>query len=186
MFEAQATPVPRLVGMADGIVLELGPGSGGQLPRFNISNISRIYGVESNEELCDRLRNGIIEQHGLSDIYVPINAALENSKLLEEEWQIGAESIDSVVCMQVLCSVQDPAAAAKQIHRLLKPGGQLLFWEHRASQDWVTRHIQGENFRNSEIPERLEDITNWRVQDSMTYSGHTWLAAILVGILNRL
>lgn len=146
-YEAAATPVPRLVGMANGTVLELGPGSGNQFPRFNRSSISRIYGIEPNEQLFHQLRDETIERHGLGDIYVPINAALEDSKLLEETWNVGDGNIDSVVCMQVLCSVTDPDAAAKRIYRLLKPGGQLLFWEHTASQDLVTRQVQGEKNR---------------------------------------
>jgi ubiquinone/menaquinone biosynthesis C-methylase UbiE len=133
--------------MANGIVLELGPGSGNQFPRFNRSSISRIYGIEPNEQLFHQLRDETIECHGLGDIYVPINAALEDSKLLEETWNVGDGGIDSVVCMQVLYSVTDPDAAAKRIYRLLKPGGQLLFWEHTASQDLVTRQVQGEENR---------------------------------------
>lgn len=70
--------------MANGIVLELGPGSGNQFPRFSRSSISRIYGIEPNEQLFCQLCDDTIERHGLGDIYVPINAALEDSKLLEE------------------------------------------------------------------------------------------------------
>ncbi|RMZ83755.1 hypothetical protein DV738_g871, partial [Chaetothyriales sp. CBS 135597] len=142
-FEEAWTPVPRLVGMASGTVLELGPGSGNQLPRFDRSAISRIYGIEPNEYLFNLLRDDAVRQHGLGDIYFPINAALEDDSLLDSRG-IGAESIDTVVCMQVLCSVPDPARAAEHIHRLLKPGGQLLFWEHQASRDPVTRLVQGE------------------------------------------
>lgn len=136
--------MPRLVGMASGTVLELGPGSGNQFDRFDRTATSRIYGIEPNEYLFNRLRNETIKQHGLSDIYVPINAALEDDKVLES-WGIDTGSIDTVVCMQVLCSVSDPARAAKHIYRLLKPGGQLLFWEHQASRDTVTRLVQGES-----------------------------------------
>ncbi|KAH8817060.1 S-adenosyl-L-methionine-dependent methyltransferase [Xylogone sp. PMI_703] len=140
-FEAAWTPVPRLVGLANGKVLELGPGSGNQFPRFNAKVISCIYGIEPNEQLFNLLRNEVIEKHGLSDIYIPMNAGLENHEALNS-WGIKAGSIDSIVCMQVLCSVSDMNAAAKQIHQLLKPGGQLLFWEHQASNDRLTRFIQ--------------------------------------------
>ncbi|KAL9619790.1 MAG: hypothetical protein Q9160_005626 [Pyrenula sp. 1 TL-2023] len=143
-FESQFTPVPRLVGLASGTVLELGPGPGIQFPHFNRSVITRIYGVEPNEQLFNLLRNEIIEQHGLGDIYVPINAALEDTHVLEDSWGIGSDNIDTIVCTQVLCSVSKPAEAVKQMHRLLKPGGQLLFWEHQASQDPVTKLVQSE------------------------------------------
>lgn len=134
--------MPRLVEAANGVVLEIGPGSGNQFSRFNKTVISRINGIEPNEHLFNQLLNETIQSHHLNDIYVPINASLEDKNILEE-WNISDESIDSVICMQALCSVSDSTAALKQIYRLLKPGGQLLFWEHTASQDWMTRQIQG-------------------------------------------
>ena len=39
-------------------------------------------------------------------------------------------SIDSVVCNLVLCTALDPAGALREIARVLRPGGQLLFVEH--------------------------------------------------------
>lgn len=103
VYKAAATPVPRLVGMANGIVLEVGPWSGNQFPRFNRSSISGIYGIEPNEQLFRQLQNETIKRHRLGDIYVPINPDLEDNKLLKENWDIGDGGIDSVVCMQVLC-----------------------------------------------------------------------------------
>jgi 2-polyprenyl-3-methyl-5-hydroxy-6-metoxy-1,4-benzoquinol methylase len=54
-------------------------------------------------------------------------------------------NVDTIVCMQVLCSVPSPSGAAKQMHRLLNPGGQLLFWEHQVSRDalmiWVRNKL---------------------------------------------
>lgn len=140
-FEEAWTPVPRLVGEASGTILELGPGTGNQFPRFNRSVITRIYGLEPNEYLFAQLRDGIVEKHGLGDVYVPINAALESDEVLKS-WNIDSGSLDTIVCMQVLCSVPEPFEAAKKIYRLLKPGGQLLFWEHRASRDRITRLVQ--------------------------------------------
>ena len=60
--------MPRLVGLANGTVLELGPGSGNQFSRFDRKAISRIYGLEPNEFLFDRLRKQTIQQHSLSDL----------------------------------------------------------------------------------------------------------------------
>ncbi|KAL3418441.1 methyltransferase domain-containing protein [Phlyctema vagabunda] len=141
-YEENCTPVPRLVGMARGQVLELGPGSGNQLPRFTRSATSQIYGLEPNKQLFHLLRDEVIAKQNLGDIYISINATLEDDEVLKSRG-IEAGTIDTVVCMQVLCSVSDATLAAKQIHRLLKPGGQLLFWEHQASNDMLTRLVQG-------------------------------------------
>ena len=135
--------MPRLVAQATGVVLEVGPGSGNSFPRFTRANIERIYGVEPNAQLFDLLVGGVIAKHGLSEIYVPIKGVVEDEALLAAHG-VGANSIDSVVCMQVLCSVDDPRALVQQFYRVLKPGGQLLFWEHEAHHDRVTRFVQGE------------------------------------------
>jgi SAM-dependent methyltransferase len=135
--------VPRLVGMSSGKVLEIGPGSGNQLPRFDTTAISHIYGVEPNEQLFKRIRDDLIDKYALGNIYVPINAVFENVEALKS-FGIQAGSLDTVVCMQVLCSVEDINVAIRRIHQLLKPGGQLLFWEHQASEDMLTRFAQSE------------------------------------------
>jgi SAM-dependent methyltransferase len=174
-FEAAWTPVPRLVGMADGTVLELGPGSGNQFPRFNRDAISRIYGIKPNEDLFNRLRNDTIKQHDLSDIYIPINAALEDHNVLES-YSIGSGSINTVVCMRVLCSVSNPACAAKHIHRLLKPGGQLLFWEHQTSRDIMTRLIQGEQAIECSLKPAIEwKLTGCRLLELVMDPSDRWL-----------
>jgi SAM-dependent methyltransferase len=143
-FESENTPVPRLMGLANGTILELGPGSGNQLPRFDCTVVSKIYGIEPNEYLFNQLRDETIGKHGWTDVYVPIHGALEDQKLLDS-FGVLSGSMDTIVCMQVLCSVSDVSEAVKQIHRLLKPGGQLLFWEHTVSRDMTTRWVQGKS-----------------------------------------
>jgi ubiquinone/menaquinone biosynthesis C-methylase UbiE len=134
--------VPRLIGSAKGVVLELGPGSGNQIPRFRSSAIGKAYAVEPNAQfiliLVQRAKD-----HGLDEKYTVINAALENQDVLTAHGIVDG-SVDTVVCMQVLCSVSDAKAAARGIWRLLRPGGQLVYWEHQCSRDGVTRWVQSE------------------------------------------
>jgi 2-polyprenyl-3-methyl-5-hydroxy-6-metoxy-1,4-benzoquinol methylase len=87
------------------------------------------------------LANRVAQSPNLKNVYVPIHAALENEALLSTKG-LYAGTIDTVVCMQVLCSVSDPARAIERIHALLKPGGELLFWEHEAGLDSWTRLVQ--------------------------------------------
>lgn len=134
------TDVPKLVAEAHGTVLEVGPGSGNQLPRYDTSKIERIYGVEPNVNLHDALRSNI-KKHGLSDAYTIVPCGLEDLDKLRE-YGIKPESIDTVVSVQVLCSVPRPAALVKDLYRLLRPGGKLVVYEHVKSQDYISHSVQ--------------------------------------------
>lgn len=52
------------------------------------------------------------------------------------------ESFDAAVVMGLLCSVPDPAAALGELRRVLRPGGELRFWEHVRSGNAVFRGVQ--------------------------------------------
>ncbi|KAK4498015.1 hypothetical protein PRZ48_010671 [Zasmidium cellare] len=139
--EADLSPVPRYVALADGVTLELGPGCGTQLPRFNPKNLTHVYGVEPNAEIIPALREKIESLLEIRPLYTAINASFEDETALKANGIVDG-SLDTVVCMQVLCSVADAKDVMKRAHRLLKPGGQFLFWEHTASKDRVTVYVQ--------------------------------------------
>jgi SAM-dependent methyltransferase len=112
--------------LATGTILELGPGTGNQLPRYTRSLVSQIYGIEPNKYLFHELHTKVIAEHGMTDIYVPVHGRLEDEELLMS-FGIGPASVDTVVCMQVLCSVDDVKRAMEKVHAYLKPGGSFLF-----------------------------------------------------------
>ena len=143
------TDVPKLVSEAHGTVLEVGPGSGNQLPRYDISKIDRIYGVEPNVNLHDALRSNI-KKHGCSDVYTIVPCGLEDLDKLRE-YGIKTESIDTVVSVQVLCSVPRPAALVKDLYRLLKPGGEMVVYEHVKSKDYISYSVQRMRFTMSPL-----------------------------------
>ena len=99
--------------------------------------------MEPNVCVSEGLKTKLCKHEHLAQTYVTFHAALEDHEILGK-YGTTDNSVDTVVCMQILCSVPDPVAAAKTIHKLLKPGGQLLFWEHRVSTDIITNIIQRE------------------------------------------
>jgi SAM-dependent methyltransferase len=112
--------------LATGTILELGPGTGNQLPRYTRSLVSQIYGIEPNKYLFHELHTKVIAENGMTDIHVPVHARLKDEELLMS-FGIGPASVDTVVCMQVLCSVDDVKRAMEKVHVYLKPGGSFLF-----------------------------------------------------------
>lgn len=140
------TAIPALVSEASGIVLELGPGIGSQLMRYNTSKITKIYGVEPNVDLHKSLRENI-KTSGLSDVYEIVACGIEDVVELEKHGVV-LGSIDTVLSVQVLCSVPDPDAMLRRLYALLKPGGQLIVYEHVKSKDMISSMVQSK-FRPS-------------------------------------
>ncbi|KUI58575.1 Methyltransferase-like protein 7B [Cytospora mali] len=140
-YEA-TTPVPSLVASAHGKVLELGPGTGIQLERFEPSRIEHVYGVEPNTAFfpafTDRLRKNRLGQDGK---YTLIPCGVEDEEALTR-FGVVEGSLDCVVSIQVLCSVPDVEGQVQHMYKLLKPGGEFIFWEHCRNSDPVTRVVQ--------------------------------------------
>lgn len=102
----------RLLSALEGRVLEIGAGTGLNVPHFG-PGADVVY-TEPDPHMARRLR-----RHGVEVV------------------EAGAESLpfpdatfDAVVSTLVLCTVPDVAASLAEIRRVLKPGGRLLFVEH--------------------------------------------------------
>lgn len=141
-FETERTTIPVLVPQCTGVVLELGPGTGNQLCRFDRSKIQRIVGVESNPLFVPDVEEQV-RLCGLEGVYDLVVAGVEDGAALERAGLV-AGSVDTVLSVQVLCSVDEPERVARELYELLKPGGKLIFWEHHRSSDWWTRAAQCE------------------------------------------
>ena len=126
---------------SSGVVLEVGPGVGTQLSRYEKAKCEHIYGVELNPAFAAPLL-AEVEAAGLQGKYTVISGAVEDERLLAD-YEVRAGSVDSGVCIGTLCSVNEPRRTMRWIYELLKPGGVLIFWEHRRSQDLLTRLVQG-------------------------------------------
>jgi len=125
------------------VVLEIGPGSGNQLSRYDKSKVDRIHGVEPNVDLHAALR-ATVKECGLSDVYTIVPCGIEDVDMLGK-YGVEREIIDTVLSVQVLCGVPRPKEVVRELYRLLKPGGQMIVYEHAESDDFISRLVQREH-----------------------------------------
>lgn len=138
-----APSVKPLLLQARGFVLDIGPASGVWMPELAAAarnrKISKIYGVEPNEEFQGPLREAA-KRAGLADVYEPVAAFAQDL----EARGIEKGSVDTIVTVHVLCSVGPHAEElVKVLYDFLKPGGQWLVYEHVAAQNSPARMCQG-------------------------------------------
>lgn len=120
----------RLVPRAQGRVLEIGVGTGRNLPHYAAGQVSCVCGVDPglHPRAVKRAR-----AHGITLEALPLSA---------ERIPVDDHSFDCVVCTFSLCTIPDPAAALSEMRRTLKPGGRLVFAEHGAAPDPGLRRWQ--------------------------------------------
>ena len=119
----------RVAGAAEGRVLDVGIGSGLNLP-FYARQAREIFGLDPSPRLLARTRKRAPR------IAAPVHL-LEGSA---ERIPLADRSMDTVVLTWTGCSIPDVATALGEMRRVLKPGGRLLFVEHgRAPEAGVAR-----------------------------------------------
>lgn len=119
----------RVVGAAHGRVLEIGIGSGLNLPFYG-PDVTGVLGIEPSQSLIDKAAQRA------SGSRRPVSFLHASA----EEIPLEAGSVDTVVTTWTLCSIPDIAGALREMRRVLKPGGELLFAEHGQAPDrWVAR-----------------------------------------------
>jgi ubiquinone/menaquinone biosynthesis C-methylase UbiE len=115
----------KIVPRASGRVLELGMGSGLNLPFYDKGKVSELEAVEPSDRLR-KMAQAATERAHLSAHVVDARA---------EALPFESASFDTVVCTYTLCSVQDPGAVLAEARRVLKPDGRLVFCEHGLAPD---------------------------------------------------
>lgn len=133
--------IPPILAKADGVVLDVGPGTGSQTPYFTNPNLRMMYGAEPTEGLHKELRE-TIESNGMTDKYQILHCGAEPESLIPALDKAGLKDLgegvfDTVVGIRVLCSVPKPEETIRGLYRLLKPGGKLIVCEHIISPWWT-------------------------------------------------
>ena len=115
----------KIVPNASGTVLEIGIGSGLNIPFYNISKIDKIYGLDPSIQLCKKAIKKAKE------INMNIDFLFEGA----EEIKLKSNSIDTVLITYTLCSIPNPMDALKEIKRVIRSDGNILFCEHGIAPD---------------------------------------------------
>ena len=115
----------KIVPNASGTVLEIGIGSGLNIPFYNISKIDKIYGLDPSIQLCKKAIKKA------EKINMNIDFLFEGA----EEIKLKSNSIDTVVITYTLCSIPNPMDALKEIKRVIRSDGNILFCEHGIAPD---------------------------------------------------
>ena len=115
----------QLVPQARGRVLEIGIGSGLNLSFYDPQRVEVVVGVDPSAEMQ------ALARERAARCQVPVEMiALELGQI-----QAADASFDDIVCTFTLCTIPDAIAALREMRRVLKPGGRLLFCEHGLAPD---------------------------------------------------
>jgi len=115
----------KIVPLAEGVVLDIGIGSGLNIPFYNKAKIKQLYGLDPSKELLD-IAKSVAKKENLEIEFLECGA--ESIPLLDK-------SIDTVLITDTMCTIPDVALSNSEIIRVLKDDGKLLFCEHGLAPD---------------------------------------------------
>jgi ubiquinone/menaquinone biosynthesis C-methylase UbiE len=115
----------KVVPLAEGKILEVGIGSGLNLPFYNKSKIIEIWGIDPSEELNAMAKRVAAEEN--------INVKFITSSA--EDIPFPNNYFDTVLITYTMCTIPSVLKANEEMRRVLKSGGKMIFCEHGVSPD---------------------------------------------------
>lgn len=115
----------KVVPLTKGQVLEIGFGSGLNLPFYDLAKVNHLWGLDPSLEMW------AIAKENVQDFSI-------NFEFLQapaEEIPLDSTSVDTIVVTYTLCTIPDVLPALQDMRRVLKPGGELIFCEHGEAPD---------------------------------------------------
>ena len=143
----------KVIPLATGKVLEIGIGSGLNLPIYNGENVNHLTAIDPSKEMWDKNVNNTEKlEYGFDFI-----------EAFAEKIPVDNNSFDTVVTTYTLCTIPDLNKAFEEIRRVIKPSGKLVFCEHgkapdKAIQNWqniinpIAKRTAGGCHWNRDIP----------------------------------
>lgn len=116
----------KIVPQAYGQVLEIGMGSGHNLPFYDTRKVSGVVAVEPDERVWQRS----------AARRTACDFSVSRVGLYGEDVPLATDSVDSAVVTYSLCTIADPLQALHEMKRVVRPGGVIFFCEHGRAPDF--------------------------------------------------
>jgi ubiquinone/menaquinone biosynthesis C-methylase UbiE len=179
----------KVVPMAEGLVLEVGIGSGLNIPFYDSSKVDKILGLDPSEEL-NRMALKVAADKG-----IPVEFILGGAEAIP----LPDNHVDTVLVTYTMCTIPEVATANKEILRVLKPQGKMIFCEHGLAPDanvskWQNRidpywgKIAGGCHLNRNIPAliteagfKIESMEQMYLPSTPRFAGYNYWGTAVAG-----
>lgn len=115
----------KVAPLVEGVVLELGFGSGHNMTFLDPARIEKLYAVEPEKGMR------ALSAKAAAHAPFPIEVRGETAETLA----IPEQSVDTLLLTYVVCTIPDPVSALRASRKFLKPGGRVVFCEHGLAPD---------------------------------------------------
>ena len=115
----------KIIPLAQCNILEIGVGAGLNIPFYDMSKIDKVLGLDPSEEL-NNIAKDVAEENAVNIDFMLCGA---------EDIPLPDNHVDTLLITYTMCTIPEVMKANKEILRVLKPNGKLLFCEHGLSPE---------------------------------------------------